>query len=226
LGQRDSVLGADLNGDGAVDLLSGAPKQARAYLNYGPLLGDLQAGDSDVVVSGADDGFGQSPAAADLDGDGYPELVLGALGELDGSGQSVGATHLFVGSAGAWSATLSSSASSSQFLGLFAGDETGSAHAIGDVDGDGELDLLLGQVGQNGDAGAAHLFLGPLTPGQFDVGDADASFYGEDTGRCGGLGSLAIEDMDSDGLADVLMACPQYGEAQQGAVHFFFGQTE
>ncbi len=226
LGQRDTVLGVDLNGDGAVDLVSGAPRQARVYVNYGPLPADLGAEDSDSIVSGSSDqdGLGQSILAADLDGDGYPELVVGALGELNSASESVGATHVFAGGSGQWAAGVASGDSFAQILGEQDRDDTGSAHAVGDLDGDELPDLLLGQTGRDEGAGGAHLFLGPIASGRFEVGDGEASFYGSEAGRCGGLGTLVIADMDNDGRDDVLMACPQEGEAQQGAVHLFFGQ--
>ena len=228
LGLRDTVLGADFDGDGYGDLLTGAPSQARFYLNYGEIRYDRDAQDSDVVVSGVDedDWLGQSPASGDMDQDGYDDILVGAMGERDKTGARVGATHIFLGAAGRPSAELSSNESVTKIYGLEEGDGSGSAHAVEDVDGDGELDLLVGQGGVNDQSGAAYLFYGPLPEGNLNTGNADAVLVGEVNGKCGNMGTLAVADLDSDGHADLVMGCPSRDTDEPGLVAVFFGLSE
>ncbi|MCB9742299.1 MAG: FG-GAP repeat protein [Alphaproteobacteria bacterium] len=85
-----SVVGdLDLNQDGALDLVIGAPgydsssdsNSGAAYLFYGPLNGSLNSSASDAVWTGVErsDRAGSTLASAgDVNGDGYPDLLIGA----------------------------------------------------------------------------------------------------------------------------------------------------
>ncbi len=228
LGTRDTLMGADLNGDGASDLLIAAPVQAQAYLNFGPIRGDIDLASSDTLFkpSDEDDYLGQSPVAADLDRDGYPDLVLGAPGERNGAGDKVGATHLFAGRA-AWGSVSESSAATTTILGKSDGDGTGTAHIVDDINGDGLVDLLIGEGGQREGAGAAYLFYSPLPAGKLGVGDADLILLGEEAdARCGRMGNLATGDFNGDTLSDIVVSCPQAQENDAGSVYIFFGLSE
>ena len=228
LGSRDTVLGADFDGDGYGDLLTGAPSQARFYLNYGKFGSNLDVQDSDVVVSGVDedDWLGLSPASGDLDQDGYADLVVGATGERDASGKRVGGTHIFPGSASRPSAETSSTSSRTLILGSKEFDSSGSAHVVADVNGDGELDLFIGQLGARDQDGAAYLFYGPIPSGELDTSTADVILLGDQDGKCGNVGTLAIADLSGDGSVELIMGCPRLGSEQEGAVFVFFAPGE
>lgn len=224
LGARDTVLGADLNGDGAQDLLSTAPATGRAYLLLGPVSGASLAADSDSILEGAGD-FGQSPVSADLNDDGYPDLVIGAPEDVDAFDDAVGVSFVFFGQSAPWAGSLVAIDAALQIQGEQIEERVGSAQLVADLDEDGQVDLLLGQAGLDADRGGAALFLGPLEAGLMTTGDAQATFTGEPGGRCGDRGTLAVGDLDSDGRIDVVLACPQEGDSLQGAVHLFFGQV-
>ncbi len=173
------ALVADLDGDGFPDLLE------RNAAGFRVLLNDRTGG----FVAGAPSGppFGVA-AAGDLDGDGHPDLVLSR----------------------AWDPA----APTRQRLEVLAGDgrggfgparETGwdtgvdgdlGALVVGDVDGDGHADVVVGISWGFYPSGFLQLFRGDgtgalaLVPGRFDGG-----------GRVTGLGSA---DVDRDGRPELL----------------------
>jgi hypothetical protein len=88
-----SVSGVgDFNGDGFDDVIVGAwdndgggSRSGRAYTFFGPLTGTIPAAEADFIVTGAtNDELGMSVAAADLNGDGVGDLIIGAPQFADG----------------------------------------------------------------------------------------------------------------------------------------------
>jgi hypothetical protein len=107
------------------------------------------------------------------------------------------------------------------FDGLF-----GSAIAgVGDVNGDGYADLLVGAYEGVGDfraSGAAYLhYGGPRGVGQ----TPDRTWKGLAAGDQFGSVVAALGDVDGDGLADFAVAAPKRGAAddERGAVYIFHG---
>jgi len=103
-----AVAGAgDINGDGYDDLLIGAPNHVEpayfsgaAYLLFGPLAGPSDLADADIKILGEgeiDDAGSAVAAAGDINGDGWPDILVGAPGESSIEyGQ--GAAYLLLGS--------------------------------------------------------------------------------------------------------------------------------
>ncbi len=89
--------------------------------------------------------------------------------------------------------------------------------ALGDFNGDGLIDLLLGAPGGDGpddrrtDAGEAYILFGrPDLPPTFDVDGVpgpDVIVYGRDRGDRLGSG-VAAGDVNGDGIADVILGAP------------------
>ena len=171
---------ADLNGDGRADLVVGAPRAGeeigpgQAYVFFGgpTLTGsrDVAQAQEDVALQGADPGdrFGTALASADLDGDGLPEVLVGAE-RGDGPGersQDAGEAYVVRGSA-ALPATLDMARRtySAIVLGQGSGDNLGASLAAADWDGDGRFDMLVGAPladgpGDRSDSGAAYVIRG------------------------------------------------------------------
>lgn len=169
-----SVGAADLNGDGVLDILVGAPTAAyvpslltgRAYAIFGRpfqvhTVLDLASSGADVALTGPHHGaeLGASVAGADLNGDGFDEWIIGATGaDLTGQAYRVLGREI-------WS-DLGVMGAVTQ--GVRPGDRAGEITTLGDVSGDGVPDLVMsaplydGIADDNRDSGAAYVVFGKV----------------------------------------------------------------
>jgi hypothetical protein len=194
----------DVNGDGYADLVVGAPATGQlgenpgdAYIYLGGPTGLATTPSTALTGSAGDQLFGNSVASAgDINGDGYADVVVGAVGF---STNSVPRAHVFLGSAGglaAAPATTLTRPDRSSFPGnaLFGY----SVASAGDVDGDGYSDILVGA------AGGAYVFRG----GSNGIAAGDATRLDNPIPGDGVFGLLVASagDVNGDGYADVVVS--------------------
>jgi hypothetical protein len=217
----------DINRDGYADFAVGAPDQddlprvdvGRAFVFMGSRNGaSPSAAWASSGVSQEKAFFGTSLAGgADVDGDGHPDLVVGAPGQSleNGNTAQPGEVFLYRGSAQglatshAW--TSQGDAQAGAGFGF-------SVSMAGDVDADGFADLVVGaylQTQAYPAAGRAFLFRGSAAglgaaPAWAASGDPQA--YAQF-----GFSAAGAGDVDGDGFADVIVGAPGYDTAQNGA---------
>ncbi len=103
----------------------------------------------------------------------------------------------------------------------------GFSQAVGDFNGDGMDDLVVGAPNNDNsgtDRGAAFIFLGPFS-GDLDTGDANGSYIGEEEYDRAGF-ALAAGDVNGDGYDDIIVGSPGNDDnlPNSGQVYVIFGR--
>lgn len=228
LGRGASTAG-DVNGDGYSDVIVGAPSygngqsgEGRAYLYLGSASG---LGASPVWTAESDQlsaAFGNSVSTAgDVNGDGYDDVLVGAL--LYDNGQTdEGRAFLFLGRASGLGASPAWTAESDQTGARF-GDRVTTA---GDVNADGYSDVLVGAPFYGGgqlSEGRAFLYLGGTS------GLATSPAWIAESDQAGGRSGIVntAGDINGDGYSDVIVGAFLYdnGESDEGRASVYTGSA-
>jgi len=246
----------DVNGDGYDDLVVGVPgegiaRRSRAgavHVLYGSVNGlsgigsDLLHQNTPGIKSKAetDDAFGQALAVADIDGDGYDDIIVGAPGEGVGWGSrardEAGAVHIIYGSENGASGTNSKwffQDTASWPDKSETGDSFGASVDAEDIDGDGNADLIIGipgeDVGSKIDAGMIQISYNPgghgATPSTvLSLNQAVPGVAGSIRPNSNFGAFVLATDITGDSIPDILVGAPNRSignAANAGIVSFF-----
>ncbi|MEQ9365283.1 MAG: FG-GAP-like repeat-containing protein [Leptospirales bacterium] len=214
-----SLSAADINNDGFHDLVVGASGfsggSGATYIFHGSASGiasgDTTSSTTTITSENAGDALGRFIHAADLDGDGYGDILISAS-DYPGGGQT-GRIYFFTGGPGGIPSGAAGTAAVS-YTGSIGGDEFGLAPTGGDITGDGLPDILMLDNTGKGYAysGSASGFVSRLDT------QADITF------NLPGANSLTVSDLDLDGTADVLIGAPTFA-ASTGRLYYFQGRA-
>ena len=235
------VASADINGDGAEDLIVGATEANPAgvfgaggtYVIFGPLeAGTLALSTApDITISGIDvqDYSGSAVAVGDLNNDGAVDLIIGAYQAKAGERLNAGVTYVLFGPLEVGMLGLSTSADII-INGADKDDLSGKAVAVGDINNDGIEDLIIGaQSAQLRREGETYVFFGPLEAGTLDAAtDPDITIGGIDTSDFSGSG-VASGDVNNDGAEDLVIGAQSAdpgGRDDAGEAYVVFGPLE
>ncbi len=229
LGYAVAGLG-DVDDDGFDDLLLGArgvsdiqSQAGAAWLLRGTAAGPQPLGEGARIVGTRERDFAGCAVAGpgDVDGDGLPDLLVGARGEDSGGG-----AYLFLD---APRGELPLAEAAGQLHGEEPYDYAGWALAgAGDVNGDGLNDILVGAYGRDDgwlDAcGGAYLIHGrgrEAWTALSSLSQAEVSWLGERAGDHAGWSVASPGDVDGDGRPDLVVGAPgsDLGEDDSGTVY-------
>jgi len=229
----DTVATAgDVNGDGYSDVIVGAPNydsgqtdegKAFAYLGSAGGLAATPAWTAEIDQANAYFGWGMS-SAGDVNGDGYSDVIIGAV-VFDTTVQNdVGGAFVYPGSAGGLAGTPAWTATGPEPFDYFGQ----SVATAGDVNGDGYSDVLVGAPYLDSptefNAGGAFVYLGSVdgpaaAPSWTVESDQPSASLGWSVARAG--------DVNGDGYADVLVGAPAYdsGQTDEGRAFMYLGSA-
>ncbi len=227
---------ADVDGDGAADVVYGDPRGTSSNRRGWVYLfqsGSLSAGsydlqdDSDFTFYGdqSNDSLGFGLNVADVDGDGYADFIVGAPFEEVGT-TDMGCVHIVAGAAGLSGSATAGYANTTRICGDVADGLLGwnAIPQVADFDDDGTQDLAISAPGA--DAVYVWYDIASVT-GDTDVTTADVTINAANTADAFGF-ALATGDHDGDGKADLVVGAPdgtQFDSTpnQPGEVYVFAG---
>lgn len=210
----------DVDGNGYADLLIGASLEdgggtssGRCYLFLGSAFADTLVDGQFTGLAGEKVG-GNVAGNGDLNGDGYADMAVAALGAGDG-GVNAGKVYVFFGGQSpdmTPDLTLVGSGDNAAF---------GQGLALeGDLNGDGFSDLVVGAPGADS-TGVVYVYFGgnPMdtTPDLILRGEHSADQFGSDVSTGG--------DVNADGFADLLVGAPRNSDTATwaGKAYIYFG---
>ncbi|OWK40496.1 beta strand repeat-containing protein [Fimbriiglobus ruber] len=193
-----SVAAADFDGDGSADIVVGAIQDGRELVQVlrgtdGTVLQQYRPFDAAIE--------GVTVAAGDYNGDGTPDVIVGA------------------GVGGAPRVTVLDGASGAVLLNTFVFESTargGIQLAAGDLDGDGKVEVVAAPGAGGGPRVVA------ISGGSPDGGAVLHNFFGYDDSSIRNGVQVSVLDVNQDGHNDIVIA---NGQGQSPQLRAFDGQT-
>ncbi len=229
----------DYDGDGALDLLTGAyltsDNRGAVSLWRGPVAGEHLAPEADASFTAEQDGdwVGACAGGEDLDGDGLDDVAISAQGD-DTAGDRYGAVYIVTGGAGG---TTSLADADWKLLGSYFSGSSDQFHLVvgGDLDQDGLGEFLVGSDaagptrGASADQydGAVYQIGGPL--GAYDELEDAATVFRGPVSAYNAYASRAANagDINGDAWDDIAIGGPVWTtrSAAEGAVFVVYGPS-
>ncbi|MDQ3019082.1 MAG: integrin alpha [Bacteroidota bacterium] len=203
----------DINGDSYDDIIVGAYTHTsftgKSYIYFG---GAPMNNGADVILNGEStfNRFGASVSTAgDINGDSYPDVIVGAWGYNSSIGRVYAFTNTMTGE-DIPDVIATGEAANDNF--------GGSVSGAGDVNGDGYGDVIVGAYKYNSLTGRAYIYYGgPSTDNYPDV-----IITGETTNNNFGVSVSGAGDVNGDGYDDVIAGAYEYNSAT-GRAYIYYG---
>jgi hypothetical protein len=220
----------DVNGDGYSDVIVGAylydngqTDEGGAFIYHGSASGISTTASTALEENQDSAFFGYSVSSAgDVNGDGYSDVIVGAIAYDNGQTDEGGA-FIYHGSASGISTTASTTLEINQDDAEFGN----SVSSAGDVNGDGYSDVIVGAYAyDNGqtDEGGAFIYHGSASgisttaSTTLEINQATA-WFGNSVSSAG--------DVNGDGYSDVIVGAPRYdnGQSDEGGAFIYHGSA-
>lgn len=146
--------------------------------------------------------------AGDLNKNNYSDLLIGAPGYNNSTGQA----YFYAGG------NPVDSVADLTFNGSAAGDLFGTAFGEGDFNDDMNPDFLISAPGYNGSIGRVNMYYG----GSMLNASADVVFAGQSAAEQFGQAVCGTNDVNEDGYSDIIVGAPGYS-GSTGRVYVFYG---
>lgn len=229
------VAVGDVNGDGTGDIVVSAPQAnaggraniGRVFVYFG---GQTIGRNPDLVITNPDitepnQEFGLSLAVADLDGDMRSDLIIGApLASID---RMVGAgkVHVFLASSPGFPA---SPTMTFQQATARANSQFGASLAVGDVNRDGKLDIVVGAPGEfarsRTGAGRVYIFLGGASTNPSSIIEPPTAVENGQFGFAVALANLVADRANALELVATAPGTSRSGRTNAGVTYLFRAQ--